>query len=234
MKQVLEAQQAYPEAPFAIDGADTASIFFVGQVHNISSQTTNVTYKVDDGTGEIEVKHWVDSTSADPMDMGEEDSREPEIKLNGYIKAFGKLKSFGNKRYVGAHCLRPVTDVNEVNCHFLQATAIHLFFTRGPPGGASGKEDGEYTNGIATNGAVANGSSDYGMDQTLPPMSAVARRVFHFLRDEPQSNEGLHVQLISAKMSLPMASVTSALSELHSASLVFSTVDDYTWAYLGC
>ena len=236
VKQVLDASQPYPEAPFVVDGADTASIVFVGQVHNISTQTTNVTYKVDDGTGEIEVKHWVDSTAIDPMDMADDSSKskgEPQIEVNGYIKAFGKLKSFGNKRYVGAHCVRAVTDINELHCHFLLATAIHLFFTRGPPGGDKGSKADAVNGGLQDN----MGGEDYygtnGADQSLPAMSPTARRVFHFLKDEPQSNEGLHVQLISAKMNLPVTNVTAALTELHSASLVFSTVDDYTWAYLG-
>ena len=230
IKQILEAQQAYPEAPFAIDGADAASIFFVGQVHNVSTQTTNVTYRVDDGTGEIDVKHWVDSTSVGPMDMEDDEQEEPQIKTNMYIKAFGKLKSFGNKRYIGAHCVRPVSDINEVNCHFLHATAIHLFFTRGPlGGGGASKANGDnHVNGM-------NGTSDHGVDQNSLPagMSPTARRVLYFIKDEPQSNEGLHVQMISSRLNLPVPSVSEALSELHSASLVYSTVDDYTWAFLG-
>lgn len=235
VKQALDATQPYPEANFQIDGADVASIFFVGQVRNISSQTTNITYKVDDGTGEIEVKHWVDSTGIDSMDVTEDSSKsrgEPQIELNGYVKVFGKLKVFGNKRYVGAHCVRPLTDINELNCHFLHATAIHLFFTRGPPG-ASGAGPGA---AAKVGDASMAGADDYGANsagQVLSAMSANARRVFNLLKSEPQSNEGLHVQLMAAKLNLPVTAITQATLELHGASLIFSTIDDETWAILG-
>lgn len=238
IKQALDATQPYPEANFQIDGADAASLFFVGQVRNISSQSTNVTYKVDDGTGEIEVKHWVDSTDIEMEEEGQ-GRNEPQIEVSSYVKVFGKLKSFGNKRYVGAHCVRPVTNINEVNCHYLHATAIHLFFTYGPPGGAGGGDGGGNDGSMKAGGgdtfmSSADNYGSFGGDIALPPMSPMARRVFYCLRSEPQSNEGLHVQMIAGKLNIPVTEVTRAGNELHSAGLIFSTVDDYTWAILGC
>lgn len=230
IKQALDASQPYPEANYQIDGADTASICFVGQVRNISTQTTNITYKVDDGTGEIEVKQWVDSATADNMDTDEAKGPgtpgKDQVELNGYVKVFGKLKAFGNKRYVGSHSIRPMKDINELHCHFLEATAIHLFFTRGPPGGAGAKKAGADT--------AMGGMDDYaaGQNKALPSMSPAARRVYNLLRDEPQSNEGLHVQLIAAKLSLPVTDVARAGDELLTTGLIFSTVDEHTWAIL--
>ena len=230
IKQALDATQPYPEANYQIDGADTASICFVGQVRNISSQTTNVTYKIDDGTGEIEVKQWVDSATADNMDTeeakGPGTSGKDQVELNGYSKIFGKLKAFGNKRYVGAHSIRPLKDINELHCHFLEATAVHLFFTRGPPGGAAG--------GVKGSDTAMGGMDDYAAAQNkaLPAMSPAARRVYNLLRDEPQSNEGLHIQLIAAKLNLPVTDVARAGDELLTTGLIFSTVDEHTWAIL--
>ena len=37
----------------------------VGQVASIQKQATNCVYMVDDGTGRIEARHWVDSTNED-------------------------------------------------------------------------------------------------------------------------------------------------------------------------
>ena len=47
-----------------------SQITFVGQIRTISTQATNITYKLDDGTGLIEVKQWIDS-DADPARGGE-------------------------------------------------------------------------------------------------------------------------------------------------------------------
>ncbi|KAA8570758.1 hypothetical protein EYC84_000153 [Monilinia fructicola] len=61
IKQILDAVQPHPDADFKIDGSEVTQLSFVGQVHSISTQTTNNTYKVDDGTGLIEVKQWIDN-----------------------------------------------------------------------------------------------------------------------------------------------------------------------------
>ncbi|CAG8903253.1 unnamed protein product [Penicillium egyptiacum] len=230
VKQVLDASQPFPEAPFQVDGADVANVLFMGQVRNISSQSTNVTYKIDDGTGEIEVKKWVDSTTADSMDT--DDGKAPgdgksELELNGYARVFGSIKSFGNKRYIGAHSVRPLSNINELHTHLLEATAVHLFFTRGPPGGAA-------PGGDAGGDAVMGGSDDYGSGQNkaLASMSVVAKKIYNLLKTEPQDDTGLHMQVIASKLNMPATEVARAGEELLGAGVIFSTMDEQTWAIL--
>ncbi|KAJ5811317.1 hypothetical protein N7474_007618 [Penicillium riverlandense] len=227
VKQILDARQTYPEAPFQIDNADVANVQFAGQVRNISTQSTNVTYKIDDGTGEIEVKQWIDSQTADGMDMdgGAKAPAKNEVELNGYAKVFGSIKNFNNKRYVGSHAVRPLTDINELHCHLLEATACHLFFTRGPPGGAGG------ANGAGTDTAMG-GAEDYGQAQALASMSPVARKVYTLLKSESAEDTGMHMQMIATRLGLPVTDVAKAGDELISASVIFSTTDEQTWAIL--
>ncbi|CAG8209723.1 unnamed protein product [Penicillium nalgiovense] len=230
VKQVLDASQPFPEAPFQVDGADVANVLFMGQVRNISSQSTNVTYKIDDGTGEIEVKKWVDSTTADNMDT--DDGKAPgdgksELELNGYARVFGSIKSFGNKRYIGAHSVRPLSNINELHTHLLEATAVHLFFTRGPPGGAAPGAN-------AGGDAVMGGADDYGSGQNkaLASMSLVAKKIYNLLKTEPQDDTGLHMQVIASKLNMPATEVARAGEELLGAGVIFSTMDEQTWAIL--
>lgn len=236
IKQALDASQPYPEANYQIDGADAASIVFIGQVRNISTQTTNVTYKIDDGTGEIEVKQWIDSsTAADTMETddgkGPGEPGKDQIVLNAYVKVFGRLRAFVNKRFVSAHCVRPLENINELHCHLLESAAVHLFFARGPPGGA-GAGAGTGPAGGGTD-ATMGGADDYdAQNKGLPAMSPLARRVFNLLKNEFQSNEGWHMQMMATKLNLPMTEIQRALDELISAGLIYSTVDEYTWAVL--
>jgi replication factor A2 len=232
VKQVLDASQPFPEAPFQIDGADVANVLFMGQVRNISSQSTNVTYKIDDGTGEIEVKKWVDSTTADNMDT--EEGKAPgdgksELVLNGFARVLGSIKSFGNKRYIGAHSVRPLSNINELHTHLLEATAVHLFFTRGPPGAAT-------AGGNAAGGAdaVMGGADDYstGQNKALASMSPVAKKIYHLLKTEPQEDTGLHLQVIASKLNIPASEVARAGEELLGGGVIFSTMDEQTWAIL--
>ena len=207
-------------------------MLFVGQVRNISSQSTNVTYKIDDGTGEVEVKKWVDSATADSMDTDEHKASgngKEEVELNGYARVFGAIKSFGNKRYIGAHSVRPLKNINELNCHLLEATAVHLFFTRGPPGGAAAG-----SNEAAGGDAVMGGADDFGAGQNkaLVNMSPVAKKIYNVLKTEPQDDTGLHLQQIASKLNLPATDVARAGEELLNAGVIFSTMDEQTWAIL--
>jgi replication factor A2 len=234
VKQVADASQPYPEANYQIDGADVANVLFVGQVRNISSQSTNITYKIDDGTGEVEVKKWVDSATADSMDTDEGKAPgdgKSEVELNGYARVFGAIKSFGNKRYIGAHSVRPLTNINELHCHILEATAVHLFFTRGPPGG-TGAGAGAGSN--AAGDAVMGGADDYGAGQNraLMSMSPLAKKIYNLLKTEPQDDTGLHMQQIASKLNLPATDVARAGDELLGAGVIFSTMDEQTWAIL--
>lgn len=231
VKQVLDASQPFPEAPFQIDGADVANVLFMGQVRNVSSQSTNVTYIIDDGTGELEVKKWVDSTTADNMDT--DDGKAPgdgktEVKLLGYARVFGSIKSFANKRYIGAHSVRPLSNINEFHTHLLEATAVHLFFTRGPPGGAA---PGGNAGGAD---AVMGGADEYGgaQNKALASMSLVAKKIYNLLKTEPQDDTGLHMQVIASKLNMPATEVARAGEELLGAGVIFSTMDEQTWAIL--
>ncbi|KAJ5894836.1 hypothetical protein N7495_006527 [Penicillium taxi] len=225
IKQILDATQPYPDAPYQIDHADVANVLFVSQIRNISHQSTNHTYKMDDGTGEIEVRKWVEANQ-DSMDMdeGKTESKD-ELTTSGYARVFGAIKSFGNKRYIGAHSVRPVKDLNEILCHPLEATAVHLFFTRGPPGGVSaGGDAGAY--------GAAGDDANAGSNAVLNKLTPVAQRVYQMLKTEPQDDTGLHLHQLASKLHLPVTDVARAGQELLDAGLIFSTMDEQTWAIL--
>lgn len=201
---------------------------FVGQIRNVSQQATNYTYKLDDGTGTIEVKQWIDPETAN----GTEDDSKAKLTENAYVRVWGRLKAFNNKRHVGALVIRPVTDFNEVQYHLLEATAVHLYATRGPPaakGGAEGTGNHAQQNqdtGLG-NGAAANGQ------RRLPDgISATARRVFACLNTTPQSNEGLHMHDIASRLNMEVADVHKGGDELLNNGVIYTTVDDLTWAVL--
>lgn len=237
IKQIHDATQAYPEANFKISGTDITQICIVGQVRNISKLATFVTYRLDDGTGELDVKHFLDNDEkndldefdgADAMDLGMDGSsgtaprpKRQQVVVNSYAKAWGVMKSFNDRRSVNIHLIRPLTDMNEYFFHFVEATAVHLFFEKGPPPtkGAQGSIQ-------AAGGAEAGGKS-------LPPgASALAQRVFQTLNNTPQTNEGLHVNNLASHSGMPINEVYKATEELSSLGVIYTTVDDDTWAIL--
>ncbi|KJZ79844.1 hypothetical protein HIM_00558 [Hirsutella minnesotensis 3608] len=183
IKQILEAEEAFSGADFKIDGSPVTQITFVGQVRSVNPQPTNITFKIDDGTGQIEVKKWIDADKQDEADPG--------FEVDSHVRVWGRLKSFSSKRHVGAHVIRPVADYNEVNYHLLEATYRKL----------SGC--------------------------TLP-----AKKMFNYMSNTPGGNEGMHLNVVTQGTSMTTRDVLNAADELLGQGLIYTTVDDETWAIL--
>jgi replication factor A2 len=142
---------------------------------------------------------------------------------------WGRLKEFNDKRHVACHFLRPITDFNEIAMHLLEATAVHLYFTRGPPESANGvKSEG----GMFVDGGSGGGGMGGALRKIPAKYSPNANKVLHLLQTEPQSNEGLNIQLIASKLGMPPNDVLKAGDELLAEGIIYTTVDDETWAVL--
>ncbi|KAM0261702.1 hypothetical protein ACHAQJ_002154 [Trichoderma viride] len=225
IKQILEAEEPYSGADFKVDGAPITQITFVGQVRSINPQQTNLTIKVDDGTGQIDVKKWIDADK--------QDDAEPGFEIDSHIRVWGRLKSFSNKRHVGAHVIRPVTDFNEVNYHLLEATYVHLFNTRGAAGGqgAGGNANGD-SMFVDGGDGFAGGNGGAQLPSKLSGCSGNAKRVYNYLNDTPGGNDGMHLNNLTGALGLAVRDVLTAADELLGQGLIYTTVDDETWAIL--
>ncbi|EGX92703.1 DNA-directed RNA polymerase I subunit RPA1 [Cordyceps militaris CM01] len=229
VRQIIEAEEGYSGGDFKIDGASAPQVTFVGQIRSVNAQATNITLKIDDGTGQIEVKKWIDGDKPE----------DPEAyELDSYVRVWGRLKSFSNKRHVGAHVIRPVTDFNEVNYHMLEATYVHLHFTRGPLGGGGGGAQ-QQQNGGATNGdsMFVDGGAGYdgGASQNVSKLARCtpgAKKMFNFLSAAPGSNEGVDINIVTSSTGMSTRDVLTAADELLGQGLIYTTLNDETWAIL--
>jgi replication factor A2 len=181
---------------------------------------------MDDGTGVIEVKQWVDADN--------EDSASSKLTTNQYVRIIGALKPFNNKRHVGAHQIHAITDFNEVQYHLLEAAAIHLHFTRGPPeqfaaGGGGVAPHGQSKN-VKTEDTAMGGM---GGGSNFPPnASDISRRVHDAIRACPTRPDGIHVNIISQKSGLGMPQVFKGVEELLELGLAYTTTDDNHFALM--
>lgn len=226
IKQIIDAHQPHPDSEFKIDGIEVTQLTFVAQISTVSAQATNTTYKVDDGTGLIEVKQWVDADS-------DNSAARPSPKEGEYLRVWGRLKAFNNKRHIGAHSIRLVTDFNEVSYHLLEATAVHLYFTKSLPGaqGQNGGGDGMFVDSYGAGAQNGAGGNVPGKKMSNK-IGAVGRKVFELLQNSPQNNEGLHVSNMASTLGIGVNDVFKAGDELLGEGLIYTTVDDETWAVL--
>ena len=84
------------------------------------ANSTHYTYKVEDGTGSIDVKEWIDQNASPKSDLYRENLQE-----HTYVKIIGSVKSFQGKHSIITDSVRLISDPNEITHHFLEAIYMH-------------------------------------------------------------------------------------------------------------
>jgi len=197
-------------------------------VRSVNAQATNITYRLDDGTALIDVKKWVDAEKAEDTN--------PQFGLDTYVRVYGRLKNFANKKHVGAQIMRAVEDPNEISYHMLEATYVHLYLTKGPPGQQGGGGDAAAGgDGMFVDGGYGAGTSTGGGGAVVSRVAACSRNaqtMFNYLNNSPGGNEGLHLNVIANGTRMPVRDVMNAADELLGNGMIYTTMDDETWAIL--
>ena len=225
IKQILDADEAYAGSDFKIDGQAVTQVTFIAQVRSITPNPTNITFKMHDSSGEIEVKKWVD------LDKQDEASRLG-FEIDSHVRVWGHVKSFSNKRSVNAYVLRKVQDFNEVHYHELEAAYVHLYFTKGPLGAAGGDQNGGGGDSMFVDGGNNDGANAGNMPSKLANVSANGKKVYTFMSTLPGGNQDVHLNVITGSTGMSVRDVLSAADELLGNGLIYPTVDDETWAIL--
>ncbi|KAI0928429.1 hypothetical protein AcW1_005676 [Taiwanofungus camphoratus] len=194
IKQLINATQAHSDAEWMIEETEIGQVTVVAQVISIQTQTTNSVYWLDDGTGRLEARHWVDSGN-------EEDSERWGGIVEGvYIRVMGSMKSFGNKKYINATHLRRIQDPTEVQFHFLEAMTVTLIFQKGPPprpGETAQVQTGAISNGLAGSSAYTAQSSTTVSNDQFANLPLLQRNIVGFILSQPPNEEGVHVAAIA-------------------------------------
>jgi len=99
------------------DGRKLHHVKVVGAVRTCENFSTNCVYQIEDGTGLIEVKQWVDNVS-DVQAVQE--LRNACMKDNIYLACIGQIKDYDGKKMIAADHVRPVTTGNELTYHMLE------------------------------------------------------------------------------------------------------------------
>ncbi|KAK4053822.1 hypothetical protein OIV83_001478 [Microbotryomycetes sp. JL201] len=223
--QIQNAEQVHPEADFTIDGAEVKDITFVACVRNKAASTTNIAYLVEDGTGQIDARQWTNAAEDSETQFG-------NIENNTYVRILGTVKSFGGKRSINCNCIRPVTDMNEINFHMVEVAYVAMYYRNGGRMGA--KID---MNGVA--GAVgyagndpytANDSGEAEAATDYSTFPAEQRTVLIFLKSNKDRFEhtGTHINQVKREIfpDKSIAELKGLMEDLSSAGAVFELGDD--------
>ena len=178
----------------------------------------NVVYVLDDGTGQIDVKVWLEST--DKTDHYYH-SHSHEFVVGAYVRVTGSLKTFNNRKNVQAFRLTLIRDPNELTFHFLEALYVHLYNKLGGSHGQPMHGAGYHSN--ATTQLINSGSSA----ATYPGggHSSVQEAILNLARIAPET--GISFAEICQKLSRSHPDeIKKEIDSLFYDGALYTTVDD--------
>jgi len=222
--QLNKASQAHTDAEWRVDDVEIGQVTIVGQVVFIQSQTTNCVYTIDDGTGRIEARHWIDSSSEEGT------SKWRGIEAGKHVRVTGGLKSFGKKRYINVTHIRNVKDSHEVYFHTLEAIAVNLVIERGPPSNPSSALHSNPADAVSGNkSAYAAQTSLAGVTDQFSSLPNLQRAIVQFIMNQPTREEGVFIGVIAKAMGaggVDSHTISDALEKLLNNGDVYTTIDD--------
>lgn len=121
IKKVLSAAQAQTDDVFSVDGTELHNICIVGCVMEKNEASTNVVYELEDGTGRVSCKSWLDAEETHAQT-----AQRSQITQGTYVKVFGQLRDFGGKKTLNAFNVRKIEGIDELTAHMLEVIYVRV------------------------------------------------------------------------------------------------------------
>jgi replication factor A2 len=205
------------------DGRKAHHVKFVGASRNAAEDfSTNVIYQMEDGTGLVEVKQWLDDNACSAITA----LRQSTLKEHIYLKVVGQIKEYDGKKMVVADSVRLLTTPNELTHHMLEVVYSAETYTR-----KQSLTPGRMMSGVGFGQTTAN----VAQQQQYQPMSAnggggtLRDTVMQFIREEGEQHEaGANVpaciRMLSGKHT--EGQVRQVIEELSSEGHIYSTINE--------
>eukprot|EP01040_Poterioochromonas_malhamensis_P007584 gene7584-8187_t len=110
---------------YRVDEVELNIVKIVGILSNAQEHTTNFTFMINDGSGAIECKLWIEK---DASGM----SKIAGLRNGVLARVIGNIREYDNKIHLSVYDAQPVQDWNELTYHILDVTHTHLLNTKGP------------------------------------------------------------------------------------------------------
>ncbi|KAA3489815.1 replication protein A 32 kDa subunit A-like isoform X1 [Gossypium australe] len=246
VKQISEASQSGDEKPnFKIDGVHVNNVKVVGMLFNKNVRSSDVRFELDDGTGRIECIRWV-TESADAREMDAIDGDGTYVRVIGHLQNFqGKkqLNAFSVSFFGFLDILRPVTNFDEITCHFIECIHYHLQNSKVQlEGGAPAQPqmaNSSFSTPVrgASNVYQPASVNDVSVQYNTDGFKGFDKLVLNYLQQPSNIDReiGVHVNELSQHLKAPVEKIKDAIEFLEREGLVYSSIDDYHYkAVEGC
>jgi replication factor A2 len=206
------------------DGRKLYHVKIVGAVRTYEDFSTNCLYGIEDGTGLIDVKQWIDSNDCSAM----AELRQSCAKEGIYLTIVGQIKDYDGKKTIVADSIRPILTGNEITHHILEvvyAGEMHKKMCANPYGVAQGIGFGatSVAKGVPLQQQYGNNSNDSLRDIVLTFIRTEG------MYSEAGANVPLCVQQLDGKYN--EREIRSMIEDLAAEGHIYSTIDENNYKF---
>jgi replication factor A2 len=110
---------------YKVDDVELNIIKIIGVLSNPQEHSTNFNFRVNDGSGSIECRLWIEK-DANGL------ARISRLKNGNLVRVVGNIREYDGKIHISVFDAAPVEDWNELTYHTLDIIHTHLQNTKGP------------------------------------------------------------------------------------------------------
>jgi replication factor A2 len=164
------------------DGRELHHVKFIGAVRSHEDASTNATYSIEDGTGLVDVKQWVDANDCPAII----EMRHECMQEHVYVKVIGSLKDYDGRKTLVAHSVRRVSTSNELTHHFLEVVYSSEKYQRKQSivGGAMPQSMAGPGGGVGFGGVQPGGGAPVAQASFGNAGDELRNQVLNFIRNE--------------------------------------------------
>lgn len=199
-----------------VNGRPLTSVKVVGRIQEVETKAAYTNILVDDSTGTIAVKQWIDD--------GKEGAA-PQYMENDYVSVWGKVSVFQGTTQLNAYSIRKVKSFNEISHHLISVAHAYLTNKKAAASGGSTFAGGATTTGLTTTGMAGSGG---GAADDKEDWTECQRAVFNAIKNlsTGQSENGVHVPSLTSHVSYSAPEIRDAVAFLQNEGAVYDTVSE--------
>jgi replication factor A2 len=207
------------------DGRPLHSIKLIAAVRSVEDMSTNVVYQIEDGTGLIDVKQWLDDNDSSAiMEMRKETAKDVI-----YVKVIGQVKDYEGQKMIVANSVRRISTGNELTHHLLEVMYSAEMFKRADsivtPQPMMVSSSSSFLGGFGNYGSVSasTGAGRASVDSN----ESKKNRLIAVMQQYDQGEEGVSVDLcVQMLPDLSKPEILKLIEMLSEEGSVYSTISE--------
>ncbi len=209
-----------------IDKLCPEMVKIMGTVISKESTSTAIEFSINDGTGQISTKLWVDKGSSNEEAMH-------KITEGSFVSVIGALKEYNDIISLQVFKVFPVEDWNAMTHHLLEVILMHNTNLKGPVPGSEAAKAAEknvaYNMGMGGNMMMQSPAGPGGQRATND--SGVDEMLLKAIKATSGREEGTTVEetfefLMKNKENITREKVDEKVRQWHEDGLLYGTIDD--------